>query len=602
MPVSIFRGPLCAHIACLALAGAASAASAASTTTPITHLIVIVGENQTFDSLFGTYQPASGEPVRNLLTQGIVLADGSPGPDFSRAAQRRALPSAHYSIDPPRAAPYEFLPRPTLIGVNDTKFHPVGSGPDLRIPADLPNGPFPVSRYVPYPSENSAPSFDTASAGLSGATGDPVHRFFQMWQQYGAENQKLDLFAWVAVTVGMGGDSEGVSAQSSGQGGELMGFLNMAGGDAGYFRSLADQYALSDNYHQPMMGGTGMNFFMLATADHPFFNTAGRAAVPPANQIENPDPQPGSDNFYQRDGYLGGSYVNCSDRASPGVAGILELLQSKGLQSGCAPDHYYLVNNYSAGYDLDGHLQPMGPSNYAYPPQNVPTIAEALSQHGVSWKWYSGGRDREDLKSEMHSLHLSLEAARRAQYNDTGDPLVASSAIMTQPALRSRLQGMSSFYRDLERGTLPAVSFVIPKNLDNGHPGNSVVASYENLLRDIVERVHKQRRLWPHAAIIATTDEGGGHFDSGYVQVLDFFGDGPRIPLLVISPYARRGHVDHTYNDHASILKFIERNWQFGPLSARSRDNLPDPVASSADAYRPGNSPAVGDLMTLFDF
>jgi phospholipase C len=161
---------------------------------------------------------------------------------------------------------------------------------------------------------------------------------------------------------------------------------------------------------------------------------------------------------------------------------------------------------------------------------------------------------------------------------------------------------MSSFYRDLERGTLPAVSFVIPKNLDNGHPGNSVVASYENLLRDIVERVHKQRRLWPHAAIIATTDEGGGHFDSGYVQVLDFFGDGPRIPLLVISPYARRGHVDHTYNDHASILKFIERNWQFGPLSARSRDNLPDPVASSADAYRPGNSPAVGDLMTLFDF
>jgi len=232
----------------------------------------------------------------------------------------------------------------------------------------------------------------------------------------------------------------------------------------------------------------------------------------------------------------------------------------------------------------------------------VPTIAEALSQHGISWKWYTGARDRADLTSEMRTLHLSLEAARRAQYNDQGDPLVASSAVMTQPALRSRLQGLSSFYRDLERGTLPAVSFVIPKNRDSGHPGYSVVASYENLLRDIVSRVHRQRRLWPHAAIIATTDEGGGHFDSGYVQVLDFFGDGPRIPLLVISAYARRGHVDHTYNDHASILKFIERNWQFGPLSARSRDHLPNPIANPDDPYRPSNSPAVGDLMTLFDF
>jgi hypothetical protein len=78
--------------------------------------------------------------------------------------------------------------------------------------------------------------------------------------------------------------------------------------------------------------------------------------------------------------------------------------------------------------------------------------------------------------------------------------------------------------------------------------------------------------------------------------------NGPRIPLLVISPYARRGHVDHTYSDHASILKFIERNWHLVPLSGRSRDNLPNPVASREDPYRPTNSPAVGDLMTLFEF
>jgi len=269
-------------------------AASPATTTPIEHLIVIIGENQTFDSLYGTYEPANGAPVLNLLSQGIVLADGSPGANFARALQRRAVPTAHYSIDPPRAEPYPHLPQPTLIGVTDGRFQPLGTGPDRRIPADLPPGPFDVSRYVPYPSEHAAPAFGTSSAALSAATGDPVHRFFQMWQQCGAENRTLDLFAWVAVTTGMGGDTSGVTPKATGQGGELMGFVNMAGGDASYFRDLADRYALSDNYHQPIMGGTALNFFMLATADLPYFNVAGQAAAPPENQIENPDPLPGS--------------------------------------------------------------------------------------------------------------------------------------------------------------------------------------------------------------------------------------------------------------------------------------------------------------------
>jgi phospholipase C len=84
--------------------------------------------------------------------------------------------------------------------------------------------------------------------------------------------------------------------------------------------------------------------------------------------------------------------------------------------------------------------------------------------------------------------------------------------------------------------------------------------------------------------------------------MIDFFGDGPRVPLLVISPFARRGQVDHTYNDHVSILKFIERNWRLDALSTRSRDNLPNPLPDAEDPYRPPNSPAIGDLTTLFDF
>jgi hypothetical protein len=75
-----------------------------------------------------------------------------------------------------------------------------------------------------------------------------------------------------------------------------------------------------------------------------------------------------------------------------------------------------------------------------------------------------------------------------------------------------------------------------------------------------------------------------------------------RIPLIVVSPWAKKGVVDHTYYDHASIAKFIERNWSLPPLSARSRDNLPNPVHGKADPYVPLNRPAIGDLMPLFDF
>jgi phospholipase C len=103
-------------------------------------------------------------------------------------------------------------------------------------------------------------------------------------------------------------------------------------------------------------------------------------------------------------------------------------------------------------------------------------------------------------------------------------------------------------------------------------------------------------------ALFITFDEGGGYYDSGYIQPIDFFGDGPRIPLIVVSKYATGGHVNHTYNDHVSILKFIERNWSLNPLTARSRDNLPNPVSDNDNPYVPLNSPALGDLFDMFHF
>jgi acid phosphatase len=591
-----------AGVVWLTVCSAAARGTPPTPATPIEHLIVVVGENQSFDSVFATYTPPPGESVRNLLSEGIIRPDGTPGEHYGRAAQVRAVAQSHYTLDPPRAGRYEYLPRPTLIGVLSWELRPVGNGPDLRFPQDLPPGPFQITRYVVWPRSGAGAGLATAVAHLGAATGDPVHRFFQMWQQTGGDNARPDLYAWVAVTTGMGGDTLGVTRAYPGQGGEEMGFVNIAAGDAPVFRDLARRYAMSDNYHQPIMGGTGANFFAIATADVAFFNVNGEPAVPPANQIENPDRAPGSANYYRRDGYQGGSYVECAEPHQPGVAPILALLGRRGLASRCEPGHYYLVNNYAPGYDLDGHPQPIAPHNYNYPPQTVRTIAEALTARGVSWGWYTGGRDSADLEEERLSGNVSLATARRAQYNYLGDPLVASRAVMSNPGLRSHLQGLASFTAELHAGTLPAVAFVVPKILSSGHPGDSVLTSYEDFLADIVAQVKSRPAIWAHTAIIATTDEGGGHFDSGYIQTLDFFGDGPRIPLLVISPYARPGHIDHVYNDHVSILKFIERNWGLAPLTRRSRDQLPDPITRPGDPYRPVNEPAIGDLMTLFDF
>jgi phospholipase C len=158
------------------------------------------------------------------------------------------------------------------------------------------------------------------------------------------------------------------------------------------------------------------------------------------------------------------------------------------------------------------------------------------------------------------------------------------------------------FFSELESGELPAVSFVKPDSMVDGHPASSKLGLFEGMLRKTMDDLQKQPQLFKETALFVAFDEGGGYWDSGYMQPLDFFGDGPRIPFLVISRYSRGGHVVHTYYDHVSILKFVEANWALAPLTNRSRDNLPNPVNAIGDPYVPVNPPAIGDLMDMFDF
>ncbi|MGH7436682.1 MAG: alkaline phosphatase family protein, partial [Polyangiaceae bacterium] len=586
--------------------------------------------------LFATYKAKKGQFVGNLLSRGIVAEDGSPGPNFRTSHQRSAVDAAPspFEMSPGSKALYPTLPPPLSGGPATAPFSTVadamaaenglapgyykflttgGTGfttrqPDTRITnvTSLPPGPFSITGPTMTDDDYAA---------------SPVHRFYQMWQQldcssaaatfFNPSGCRADLFPWVEVTVGAGTNGKpqpaGFDDASTGEGSTAMGFYNMARGDIAYTKGLADAYAMSDNFHQSVQGGTGANHIMLGTGDAVYFSDGhGNAAVPPDHEIENPDPQEGTNNWYTEDGYGaadsmgnpigGGSYSECADATQPGVGPVDAYLTSlrHPVDPHCQPGRYYLLNNYAPGYFGDGTVNTGAVNPFTVPPSTVPTIGDQLTEHGVSFAYYGDQFDRYLADPSFNDpLNNYCDICNFFQY---------STAIMTNAAARAaHLKDTIDLYSAIGDGTLPAVSFVKPSGLVDGHPASSKWDLFEGFVKKIVDAVQANPDLWASTAIFVTADEGGGYYDSGYVQPLDFFGDGPRIPLIAVSPWATGGHVSHEYTDHVSLLKFIERNWGLGKVSSRSRDNLPNPVAL-LDPYVPVNGPSIGDLFDLFDF
>lgn len=188
------------------------------------------------------------------------------------------------------------------------------------------------------------------------------------------------------------------------------------------------------------------------------------------------------------------------------------------------------------------------------------TIGDRLSEKNISWGWYSGGYD-DALAGRGDQIHY--------QYHH--NPFLYFSRYAPGTEGRRHLKDERVLFKELAEGKLPQVVFFKPAAADNQHPGYASIKAADDKLAQIVEAIRNQPEIWNKSVIIVTYDENGGLWDHAAPPKGDRWGPGTRIPALVISPFAKKGFVDHTPYDTTSILRLIE--WRYGLQSIGERQS-----------------------------
>ena len=282
---------------------------------------------------------------------------------------------------------------------------------------------------------------------------------------------------------------------------------------------LARQYTLCDNFFHSAFGGSWLNHMWLISARTPFWPGA------PQSMRAQLDP----------DGVL-----------IPGTRQDAEV----------TPDGFAVNTIYSVNQPHPSTTPP----EQLLPPQTAPTIGERLSRRGVSWAWYAGGWDDA----------VAGRPAALFQFHHQPFVYFARYGAGT-PGRRAHLKDEAEFLRALKTKSLPAVSFIKPLGDNNEHPGYATLASGQQHAADLVKAV-QDSPYWGSCVIIITYDEHGGRWDHVAPPVVDRWGPGSRVPAIIVSPFARKGFVDHTRYETVSILKFIETRWRLAPFTERDRN------------------------------
>jgi phospholipase C len=273
----------------------------------------------------------------------------------------------------------------------------------------------------------------------------------------------------------------------------------------------AKRYTLADNFFHGAFGGSFLNHFWLVCACTPVYANA------PAAVVAKVDPSGAmvSDGFVTPDGYA----VNTLEPIS------------------------------------GPHTLTLDPA-FLLPVQKMSTIGDRLSDKNTSWAWYSGGwREAEagTLKPGTFSFHHQPFAFFARFQPGTPDRI-------------EHLKDLQDFVGDIDQGTLPAVAFYKPRRGINEHPSGSDIVSSDQHAGELLQRLERSPQ-WPKMLVIVTYDENGGFWDHVAPPARDRWGPGTRVPTIIVSPFAKRGFVDHTLYDTTSILKLIETRFDLAPLT-----------------------------------
>jgi phospholipase C len=248
-------------------------------------------------------------------------------------------------------------------------------------------------------------------------------------------------------------------------------------------------------------------------------------------------------------------------------------------------DNYVLYDRFftsAAGGSVTNHMfwvtgDVGNPKGDFIPPRGFrrqTTIFDRLQRRGISWKFY------------VQNYDPSI-TFRTTEIGDRGAqvvwvPLLDYPRYLDNPKLFRHIVPFEQFYDDLRTGNLPSVAYMVPSG-SSEHPPGSIRAG-ETFVRTIINGLMRSS-YWKSSAFIWSYDDWGGWYDHVKPPRVDRWGYGFRAPALLVSPYAKRGYVDHTTLDFTSILKFIEDNWGLKPLTAR--DRRASSLASGLDFARP---------------
>jgi len=269
------------------------------------------------------------------------------------------------------------------------------------------------------------------------------------------------------------------------------------------------------------------------------------------------------------------------------------------------PAHLYMVSGWSAKCSVAGN--PMScrsavqaPGSPPGDPQNTTgatpdyawtDLTYLLHKAHVSWRYYvAKGSQPDCADNAMFCAPVPQKAATPGIWN----PLPYFDTVRQDGQLQN-VAPLQSFFRAARTGTLPAVSWITPAQAVSEHPP-ALITRGQAYVTSLVDAVMRSKD-WSSTAIFLSWDDWGGFYDHVAPPRVDAQGYGLRVPGLVISPYARRGFVDHQVLSHDAYLKFIEDDFLGGARLDPRTDGRPDPRPDVRES-----APILGNLARDFDF